>query len=132
MKILFIVPYPTEGPSNRFRVEQFLPYLKERGIGYSARPFYNSFIYRVLYKRGYYIRKVLFLSFFILRRIRDVLSARTYDVIFIHREAYPFDGYILESLFRFFGKKLIYDFDDSIFLKKPQKVKKIISLTPMK
>ena len=32
MRVLFIVPYPTEGASNRFRVEQFLPYLKEKGI----------------------------------------------------------------------------------------------------
>lgn len=129
MKVLFIVPYPTEGPSNRFRVEQYLPYLKERGIIYSVRPFYNSSIYKVLYKKGYYVRKALFLFLFMLRRIRDVFDAIAYDVIFIHREAYPFSGYVLEWLFRAFGKKLIYDFDDSIFLKKPKKLKKIISMS---
>lgn len=129
MRVLFIVPYPTEGPSNRFRVEQYLPHLKRKGIYYSVRPFYNSSIYRILYKKGYYIRKAIFLCFFMLRRIRDVFSARSYDVIFIHREAYPFVGYIFEWLFRFFGKKLIYDFDDSIFLKKPLKIKKIISIS---
>lgn len=129
MKILFIVPYPTEGPSNRFRVEQYLPHLKEKGIDYSIRPFYNSSIYEVLYKKGHYIRKALFLFFSMLRRICDVFHAGSYDVIFIHREAYPFGGYIFERLFRLFGKKLIYDFDDPIFLKKPLKIKKIISMS---
>lgn len=129
MKVLFVVPYPTEGPSNRFRVEQYLPYLKENGITYSLRPFYSSSIYKILYKKGYYIRKALSMLFFILRRIRDVASARSYDMIFMHREAYPFGGYIFEWLFRLLGKKLIYDFDDSIFLKKPAKIKKIIKMS---
>lgn len=127
MKILFIVPYPTEGPSNRFRVEQYLPYLREKGIFYSLRPFYNRYIYKILYKKGYYIRKAFFLLFFILSRIRDVFTAKFYDIVFIHREAYPFAGWIFEYLFRIFGKKIIYDFDDAIFLKKPLKIKKTIS-----
>lgn len=129
MKILFIVPYPTEGPSNRFRVEQYLPHLRERGITYSLRPFYSSSIYKILYKRGYYLRKAASVLFFILRRIYDVFTARSYNLIFIHREAYPFAGYIFEWLFRLSGKKLIYDFDDSIFLKKPVKVKKMLRMS---
>lgn len=129
MKVLFVVPYPTEGPSNRFRVEQYLPYLKTKGITYSVRPFYNSSVYRILYKKGHYLKKAFYILFFMLRRIIDVFSARAYDVVFIHREAYPFSGYIFEWLFRVFGKKVIYDFDDSIFLKKSVKVRKIISMS---
>lgn len=129
MRVLFVVPYPTEGPSNRFRVEQYLPYLKEKGISYSLRPFYSTDIYKILYKKGHYTKKAFSILIFILRRIKDVFSARFYDLIFIHREAYPFDGYIFEWLFNFFGKKIIYDFDDSIFLKKPLKTKKTISMS---
>lgn len=126
MKILFIVPYPTEGPSNRFRVEQYLPELEKAGIEYSLRPFYGSSCYWLLKKRGYFLRKFFNLAFFSLRRLRDVLSCFFYDVVFIHREAFPAKNFIFEKLIRLFSKKLIYDFDDSIFLKKPAKIKMLL------
>ena len=34
MKILFIQPYPTEGASARYRVEQYVPYLENNGISW--------------------------------------------------------------------------------------------------
>lgn len=129
MKVLFIVPYPREGPSNRFRIEQYLPCLREKGINYSLRPFYNRHFYLILYKVGYYCQKFLFLFFFIMRRLSDAFAAKSYDVVFIHREAGPFPDYILEWLFRVFGRKIIYDFDDSVFLKKPSKIRKVISMS---
>lgn len=129
MKVLFIVPYPKEGPSYRFRVLQYLPYLKEKGIIYSLRPFSDTYFYRILYKRGQFIKKSLLLLLFILRRFYDVFSACSYDVTFIHREAGPFPDYIFEWLFRVFTKRVIYDFDDSIFLKKPLKIKKMMAMS---
>lgn len=128
MKVLFIVPYPIEGPSSRFRVQQYLPYLEENGIEYGMRPFCSSYLYRILFKRGYYVRKIFFVLFFLFKRIGDVISAFSYDAIFIHREAYPFDGYILEGLFKLTGRKIIFDFDDSVFIKKPLKTKKALSI----
>lgn len=127
MRILFIVPYPTEGPSNRFRVEQYLPYLKENGITYSIRPFCNTNFYRILLKKGHYIKKFFYLAIFAVRRVADLFRLPAYDVVFIHREAFPMKDYIFEWLFRLFAKKIIYDFDDSVFLKKPAKIRLIVS-----
>lgn len=127
MRVFFIAPYPTEGPSSRFRVEQYLPELKKRAIGYSLRPFYNSHIYKTIYKKGNLFKKAFFFLFFILRRFQDVFLSRNYDIIFIHREAYPLSGVFFEWLFRSFAKKVIYDFDDSVFLKKPSKIRYIIN-----
>jgi glycosyltransferase involved in cell wall biosynthesis len=128
MKVLFIVPYPSEGPSNRFRVEQYLSYLRQKGWSYSLRPFYNSYLYRILYKKGRYLHKILLVFFFALRRLRDVCLARHYDAVFIHREASPFPGDFFETMFRKFSRRLIYDFDDSVFQKKPLKTEKIIAV----
>lgn len=129
MKVLFIVPYPIEGQSSRFRVEQYLPYLREKGIIYKLRPFCTSYIYKVLFKKGYYLKKIIFGFLFIFKRIIDLLRAPSYDLIFIHREAYPFDDYILEVLFKILGRKMVFDFDDSIFIKKPRKTRKSIAIS---
>lgn len=141
MKILFIVPYPTDGSSNRFRVEQYLPHLKKEDINYSVRPFCNRYLYRILYKKGFFFRKIFFFIIFTFRRISDIVIACSCDIIFIHREAFPF-GTFMESIFSKWKKKIIYDFDDALFLpnvsdsnqlikifKNTSKTKKIIGMS---
>lgn len=122
MKVLFIVPYPTEGPSNRFRVEQYLPGLSRLGIRYTVRPFCHSALYSILPRKGMIIRKIFYAMFSMLLRIVDIFRAPAYDAVFIHREAFPHDDPLFELLFRWLGRRIIYDFDDSLFLKKPLKV----------
>ena len=61
MKVLFIVPYPTEGASNRYRIEQYLPYLEKQGIECRIRPFVSPSFYKILYKEGYFFKKIAFL-----------------------------------------------------------------------
>lgn len=129
MKVLFIVPYPSEGPSNRFRVEQFFPLLAEEGICYSLRPFCNARFYSLLFKRGRVFKKISYVLILLLRRITDILRASRYDITFIHREASPTKDYIFEAGLRLFSKKVIYDFDDAVFLKKPAKVRKAVSMS---
>jgi len=128
MKILFIVPYPTEGPSNRFRVEQYLGLLSKNGVSFTVRPFCNAPFYNILLKKGYVLRKIFYLIYFAFSRFIDLMRSPYYDIVFIHREAFPAKDCIFEFLFRKLSKKLIYDFDDAIFLKKPFKVKAVISM----
>jgi len=143
LKILFLVPYPKEGQSNRFRVEQYQPYLEAEGIGYSLRPFASSEFYRILYQPGRFLSKVCFFIKSSLRRIIDFFSISKYDLVFVHREAFPFGPPFFEILSsKLFSKPLVYDFDDAIFLgerseanraisflKNPGKVARIISLS---
>jgi len=128
MRILFWVPYPKEGQSNRFRVEQYLPYLDAEGIGYSLRPFVSSEFYRILYQPGRFLSKVYFFIKSSLRRIIDLFSISKYDLIFVHREAFPFGPPFFEILSsRLFNKPLIYDFDDAIFLEERSEANRAIS-----
>lgn len=142
MRILFWVPYPTEGPSNRYRVEQYLPYLEEKGIRYCLRPFWRSAGYKILYKKGYYFQKIYFFIFGSISRLIDLLSINSFDAVFIHREAYPLGGPIFEKLLRVFKKPFVFDFDDAIFMptisrhntfiarfKRPQKALSIIKMS---
>jgi len=117
MKILFWVPYPSEGPSNRYRVEQYLPYLKSTNIEYCLRPFWRSYVYGILYMRRHYFRKILYFILGTLSRLWDILTIARYDLIFIHRESYPIGGAFFEKFLKIMGKPFIFDFDDAIFLK---------------
>ncbi len=116
MRILFIVPYPIEGPSNRLRVSQFLPYLKENGILCKERPFIFSGFYRILYLKGNHIKKGIFFLWSLLGRFTDIIRLLKYDIIFIHREACPLGPPFFEWIAYKFKKRIIFDFDDAIYL----------------
>lgn len=115
MKILFWVPYPSEGPSNRYRVEQYLPYLENNGIRYSLRNFWSKSAYKILYKKGYFLKKAFCFMQGTIARILDILCIFKYDLVFIHREAYPVGGAFFETILMLLKKPFIFDFDDAIF-----------------
>ena len=142
MKVIFFEPYPTEGPSSRYRVEQYVPYLRANGVTCIVRPFISSAFYRILYKRGMRLRKFLYFCAGMVRRKIDFFSALSCDIVFIHLEAFPLGPPVTEWLLARLGKKIIYDLDDAIYLrttsqtnnflkrlKCPWKIQKIIGLS---
>ncbi len=114
--ILFIVPYPPEGASNRFRVLQFLPALAERGIRARVRPFYSRELWSILYKEGHLPRKFVLGAACAANRLLDLWRALFYDMVFIHRESFPLGPAWFERALRLLGKRYVYDFDDAVFL----------------
>lgn len=117
MKALFITPYPTEGPSNRYRVEQYLPYLNSQGIEPTLRPFTRpAQFYRLLYQPRQVLRKGIYFLFSACSRLLDLWEAPRHDLVFVHREAFPFGPPFLEWLFTHLRRPLVFDFDDAIYL----------------
>lgn len=118
MKILFFVPYPVgEAPSQRFRFEQYFEYLSLNGHVYHVSPFLNSHNWRLFYKRGNLVNKITALLQGFITRLYDCFKARNYDFIFVHREASPIGPPIFEWIVaKILKKKVIYDFDDAIWL----------------
>lgn len=117
--VLFLLPYPLgQAPSQRFRVENLLPLLDEAGIGYTLRPFMSPRTWQVLYKGGSMLQKAMGILKGYLQRCRTVLTeARRHDWIFIHREASPLGPPVFEwYLKKVLRKKIIYDFDDAIWI----------------
>lgn len=142
MRILFWVPYPTEGASNRYRVEQYLPHLKKAGIDFVLKPFWSSSAYRILYRNGNHLAKCYYFILGTVFRLFDLAMIFRYDLIFIHRETYPIGGAFFESILSILKKPFIFDFDDAIFLpatsnsnnfieryKRPDKVARIIKMS---
>jgi len=118
-RVLFLVPYPSgTAPSQRFRVELFLPELTKAGIPYAIEPFIDARTWKVLYKRGYFFSKALGLCWGFIKRWW-ILFARVpfYDYVFIHRETSPLGPPIFEWIIaKIFKKRIIYDFDDAIWI----------------
>ncbi|XZF13809.1 glycosyltransferase [Chitinophagaceae bacterium MMS25-I14] len=131
VRVLFLVPYPLHrAPSQRFRVENLLPVLDAAGINYTLRPFMNEATWNILYKGGSALQKVKGILKGFAQRWKTVRrEAKTYDYIFIHREAAPLGPPVFEwYLKKVLKKKIIFDFDDAIWIPNTSAENKIAAL----
>jgi glycosyltransferase involved in cell wall biosynthesis len=117
--VLFLLPYPIrKAPSQRFRVELYFRILEEEGIHFRYSSFVDEKNWEVIYKNGQIIQKLLGAVRGFIRRFYDVfVRAHSFQYIFVHREAAPIGPPVFEWLLtKIFRKKLIFDFDDAIWI----------------
>lgn len=142
-RILFVAAHrPDRSPSQRFRFEQYLGFLKENGYDYDFSFLINERDDNAFYLPGNFTDKArIFLrSWF--HRLGDILRARDYDIIFVQREAFMTGSAFFEKIFSKSGAKLVFDFDDAIWhydvspanrhlgwLKSPAKTARIIKMS---
>jgi len=116
-KILFIAIHrPDRSPSQRFRFEQYLSFLQQNGWEYDFSNLISEKDDKIFYQKGYFFRKGLIFFKSIIIRVLDVLKASKYDVVFIQREAFFTGTTFFEWAFSRSKAKVIFDFDDSIWL----------------
>ena len=127
MRILFLTPYPPgRAPSQRFRFEQYLDILSANGHQYHMVPFLSMATWTILYKPGQSLRKAFGIVAGFGRRLGVLFTLSPYDFVFIHREAAPLGPPIFEWLIsKVLRKKIIYDFDDAIWLANTSEANKI-------
>ncbi|MBY0493474.1 MAG: glycosyltransferase family 4 protein [Cyanobacteria bacterium] len=97
----------------RFRVSQFLPALSAAGFDVTLQPLFDTTLFRLLYRPGNTTRKAAALMSRTVDRLRAL--GNDYDMVLIHREAYPIGPPLIE---RWLGKRvpMVYDFDDAVYL----------------
>lgn len=116
-KVLVLCPYPRGSvPAQRFRYEQYLDALSVVGIDVDIESFLDERVMRILYAPSHYIAKTIGVVLGFWRRTRALFSVRKYDFVFVHREASPVGPPIIEWLLFLMQCKVIYDFDDAIFV----------------
>ena len=88
MKILFLVQ-DLDVAASRYRVLQYLPYLKEHGVQTTVLPFQKGFF----------------------KKLKLFKSVNEYDILFIQRKRFPvlWLKYIRKN-----ARRIVYDFDDSV------------------
>ncbi|MGN6400929.1 MAG: hypothetical protein ACTHMD_10775, partial [Flavisolibacter sp.] len=130
-KLHFLLIYPLyKAPSQRFRFEQYFPYLNQAGFDCSTNCFYDEKTFSLLYAPKNKISLAIRMLFCYLRRWVHMFRLGGYDYILIQRGAAPFGPPVFEWVIRYlYRKPIIYDFDDAIWLqpeKKPSRIRQWI------
>jgi glycosyltransferase involved in cell wall biosynthesis len=117
LRVMGLVPYSLDtAPGQRYRIEQWSPYLRELGIEITLLPFASDALGRALYRHGAYVAKAREMLRSFLARAAQVWRAGDYDAVFLYREASLIGPAWLERLARVRQPRLVYDFDDAIWL----------------
>lgn len=116
-KILFIAAHRIgRSPSQRFRFEQYFDYLNAHGFQCDFEYLISAEDDKAFYSPGNVFKKGLIFLKFWRKRYQDTVKARNYDIVFIQREAFMTGSVYFEKRFKKSGAKMVFDFDDSIWL----------------
>ena len=118
MKVLALVPGENRvNPGQRFRVEQWEPVLRERGIEITYSPFVTAALGSILYLRGRHVAKAAHLAAAYFRQFQSLFRARRFDLVYVFREATLIGPAVVEPLMVRQGLPVVFDFDDAIFVR---------------
>ncbi len=121
MKVLFLTQTDVDGPASRYRVCQYLNYLEEQGVECVLSPGVKKNHYLRVYSGRHPMRKFAAFVLVFFKRLKDIVRASRYDIVFLQREIFPQVFPVFEKLMMRRNKRLIFDFDDAIFLIPPQR-----------
>lgn len=116
IRVLALVPYPIgRAPGQRYRIEQWAPFLGREGVHVTLSPFLSQGAMEVLYEPGHLALKVADMLRGYLVRFAEALRPISADVIFVYREAALLGPAWIERLLAL-RRPLVFDFDDAIYL----------------
>ena len=118
MRVLFLVQYPQQAPSPRYRVYQLVPWLENAGVECDVEPLIAESDYAAARSPGRYPGKVRMLAAGLARRVSALLNARKYDLVYVLKGAFPYGPPVIEQLLRARNIPVIFDFDDAIHIHK--------------
>lgn len=144
-KVLFIASHrPERAPGQRFRFEQYFSYLEENGYSCELSWLLNEEDDSIFYSTGNVLNKAAILTKHYRKRMSDLQRIHEYDIVFIFREALMTRSLYFEKKIASSGVKIIFDFDDAIWLndtsdanklfkwmKKPAKIADTIKLSDL-
>jgi glycosyltransferase involved in cell wall biosynthesis len=117
IRVLALSPIPEEGAGCRFRIAQFIPYLRSVGVDVTLRSLFDAEFFRLVYKPGRYLRKTIGFAGLSLRHLGSLRDVGRFDAVLLYRELFPIGPAIVERLLGMRRRPpVVFDFDDAIFL----------------
>jgi glycosyltransferase involved in cell wall biosynthesis len=118
VRVLAWVPqeYGTS-PGQRFRLEQWEPYLQREGIEITYAPFVQASLTRLLQRRGSWLSKGIGLLRALSRRAVDGMSVSGIDLVYILREGALLGPAGAERLLALRRIPFVFDFDDAVWVR---------------
>jgi glycosyltransferase involved in cell wall biosynthesis len=122
IRVLFLVHHPIDDGSSRYRVYQFLPLLERSGFDCEVRPFSTPRLFKAIREGGSLAAKLLPTLSCTFRRALDIRQAADFDLVVIHREAFPFFAPFAERMVLRRQPKVVFGLDDAIYVGHDRKI----------
>jgi hypothetical protein len=114
MRVLLLSRYTRLGASSRVRSYQFLPALREAGIEVEPAPLLGDSYIRQLYGSDGHVTLADVARGYA-GRLRRLLAARNYDLLWIEKEVLPWLPGPAEQILLCGATPYVLDYDDAIF-----------------
>ena len=121
MRVIFLTQTSQLGPSSRHRVYQYLDFLKREGINFRVSPAISSNHFTRVYSTDRPINKLPYFGLVVFKRLIDLTMIGAGDIVFLQKEVLPQAYPLIEGFIKKLNRKLVFDFDDAIFLLPPKR-----------
>jgi glycosyltransferase involved in cell wall biosynthesis len=113
MRVLLLARYAHLGPSSRIRCFQYVDYLRAHAVEVTSAPFLDNNYVKSFVSHGTRPPKHVAAAFF--KRVRWLLRARQYDLLWMQYEALPWLPDIVERVLTPSRVPYVVDYDDAQF-----------------
>jgi glycosyltransferase involved in cell wall biosynthesis len=113
MRILALTRYSSRGPSSRIRFYQYILYLTDCGVKLEVVPLLDdNYVHRLYAGESPSIFSVVGAY---ARRIAKLMKSRSYDLLWIEKELFPWLPAWAERILAVSGVPYVVDYDDAVF-----------------
>lgn len=121
MRVIFLTQTSELGPSSRYRVYQYLDFLKREGVHCKVSPAISSNHFTKVYNTHRPVNKLPYFGLVVLKRLIDLTMIGRNDIVFLQKEVLPQAYPLIEEFIKKLNRKVVFDFDDAIFLVSPKR-----------
>lgn len=114
-RMLVLCPFPQDvAAGQRLKYEQYFDDWRAQGWDIEVSSFMDMAMWDVVWEKGHLPAKIMGVLRGHLRRMRDMIRIRRYDLVYVFMWVTPFGTSLFERLTRAQARALVYDVEDNI------------------